>query len=147
VPRVLIRDAGWLPAALGVDGSRQRGGEDCNREVSNMKAIVVTEQAAGTAGMKLSERPEPPAAINDVIVQIDASGFVPTEMEWPSTWTDRAGRDRTPSIAGHELAGMVTALGYGTRAVLLPSWISQPRGQGGEWPIGPPRNRDTKANG
>ncbi len=79
-----------------------------------MKAIVVTDQAAGTAGMTLVERPEPPAAINDVIVQIHASGFVPTEMEWPSTWTDRADRDRTPSIPGHELAGVVTALGYGT---------------------------------
>jgi NADPH:quinone reductase-like Zn-dependent oxidoreductase len=79
-----------------------------------MKAIVVTDQAAGTAGMTLTERPEPRAAINDVIVQIHASGFVPTEMEWPSTWTDRAGRDKTPSIPGHELAGVVTALGYGT---------------------------------
>src|SRR2546423_948814 len=79
-----------------------------------MKAIVVTDQAAGTAGMSLVERPEPPAAINDVIVQIHASGFVPTEMAWPSTWTDRRDRDRTPSIPGHELAGVVTALGYGT---------------------------------
>ena len=79
-----------------------------------MKAIVVTDQAAGTAGMKLVERPEPPAAINDVIVQVHASGFVPTELAWPSTWTDRRDRDRTPSIPGHELAGVVTALGYGT---------------------------------
>jgi NADPH:quinone reductase-like Zn-dependent oxidoreductase len=79
-----------------------------------MKAIVVTDQAAGTAGMTLTERPEPAAAINDVVVQIHASGFVPTEMEWPSTWSDRAGRDKTPSIPGHELAGVVTALGYGT---------------------------------
>ena len=79
-----------------------------------MKAIVVTEEAAGTAGMALAERPEPQAAINDVIVQIHASGFVPTEMEWPSTWTDRRDRDRAPSIPGHELAGVVTALGYGT---------------------------------
>ena len=79
-----------------------------------MKAIVVTDEAAGTAGMTLVERPEPPAAINDVIVQIHASGFVPTELEWPSTWTDRRDRDRTPSIPGHELAGVVTALGYGT---------------------------------
>jgi NADPH:quinone reductase-like Zn-dependent oxidoreductase len=79
-----------------------------------MKAIVVTDQAAGTAGMTLVERPEPPAAINDVIVAIHASGFVPTEMEWPSTWIDRANRDRTPSIPGHDLAGVVTALGYGT---------------------------------
>ena len=79
-----------------------------------MKAIVVTDQAAGTAGMTLVERPEPPAAINDVIVEVHASGWVPTELEWPSTWTDRADRDRTPSIPGHELAGTVTALGYGT---------------------------------
>ena len=79
-----------------------------------MKAIVVTDQAAGTGGMKLAERPKPQAAINDVVVQVHASGFVPTEMAWPSTWTDRRDRDRTPSIPGHELAGVVTALGYGT---------------------------------
>jgi NADPH:quinone reductase-like Zn-dependent oxidoreductase len=79
-----------------------------------MKAIVVTDQTAGTAGMKLVERPMPQAAINDVVVQVHASGFVGTELTWPSTWTDRAGRDRTPSIPGHELAGVVTALGYGT---------------------------------
>ena len=48
-----------------------------------MKAIVVTDQAAGTAGMALVERPEPTAAINDVIVRIHASGFVPTELAWP----------------------------------------------------------------
>src|SRR4051794_34391656 len=79
-----------------------------------MKAIVVTDQAAGTAGAKLVERPEPEAAINDVVVQIHASGFTGDELSWPSTWTDRVGRDRTPVIPGHELAGMVTALGYGT---------------------------------
>ena len=79
-----------------------------------MQAIVVTDRAAGTAGMKLVERPEPQAAINDVVVQVHASGFVPTELAWPSTWTDRLDRNRTPSIPGHELAGTVTALGYGT---------------------------------
>ncbi|MBO4220832.1 NADP-dependent oxidoreductase [Bradyrhizobium neotropicale] len=79
-----------------------------------MRAIVVTDQAAGNAGMRLTERPEPQAAINDVVVQVHASGFVGTELSWPSTWTDRLDRDRTPSIPGHELAGVVTALGYGT---------------------------------
>ncbi|HEX6933399.1 MAG TPA: NADP-dependent oxidoreductase [Streptosporangiaceae bacterium] len=74
----------------------------------------MTDQAAGTAGMTLVERPGPPTAINDVVVQVHASGFVPTELTWPSTWTDRAGRDRAPSIPGHELAGVVSALGYGT---------------------------------
>jgi NADPH:quinone reductase-like Zn-dependent oxidoreductase len=79
-----------------------------------MKAIVVTDRAAGTAGMTLVERPEPQPAINDVVVQVHASGFVGTELTWPSTWTDRLDRDRTPTIPGHELAGIVTALGYGT---------------------------------
>jgi len=86
-----------------------------------MKAIVVTDQAAGTAGMTLMERPVPKAAINDVVVQVHASGFVPTEMEWPSTWTDRVNRNRTPSIPGHEMAGVITSLGYGTTGL----WVGQ----------------------
>ena len=57
-----------------------------------MKASVVTDRAAGTAGVKLVERPEPQAAINDVVVQIHASGFTGDELTWPSTWTDRVGR-------------------------------------------------------
>ena len=88
-----------------------------------MRAIVVADQAAGTAGMKLVERPEPEAArlaslaganYGDVVVQVHASGFTGDELSWPSTWIDRLGRDRTPSIPGHELAGVVTALSYGT---------------------------------
>src|SRR3954464_3155721 len=84
-----------------------------------MKAIVVTDQDAGAAGMTLAERPEPRAAINDVVVQVHAAGWVNTELEWPSTWADRAFRDRTPSILGHELAGVVTALGYGTTGLSI----------------------------
>jgi NADPH:quinone reductase-like Zn-dependent oxidoreductase len=48
-----------------------------------MKAIVVEDQAAGTAGMKLVERPAPEAAINDVVVQVHASGFTSGELTWP----------------------------------------------------------------
>jgi NADPH:quinone reductase-like Zn-dependent oxidoreductase len=99
--------------ALSIDATFQAQ-RQITEEVIHMKAIIVTDQAAGMAGMKLVERPEPQAAINDVVVQIHASGFVPTELEWPSTWTDRHDRNRTPSIPGHELAGVVTALGYGT---------------------------------
>nr|WP_262493720.1 NADP-dependent oxidoreductase [Niastella koreensis] len=64
--------------------------------------------------MKLAERPEPQPAIGDVIVQVYASCITGDELSWPSTWVDRQNRDRTPSIPGHELAGVVTALGYGT---------------------------------
>jgi NADPH:quinone reductase-like Zn-dependent oxidoreductase len=84
-----------------------------------MKAIVVTDEAAGTAGMKLVERPDPDAAGNDVVVEVHASGFTPGELTWPSAWNDRLGRDRTPSIPGHELAGVVSAVGYGTTGLSL----------------------------
>src|SRR4051794_34025133 len=91
---------------------RTRRGQILDTRRCRMKAIVVTDQAAGPAGLTLAERPQPQAAINDVVVEVHASGYVPTELAWPSTWTDRRGRDRTPSIPGHELAGVVTALGY-----------------------------------
>jgi len=84
-----------------------------------MKAIVVTDEAAGAAGMRLAERPEPAAAGNDVVVEVHASGFTPGELSWPGTWTDRLGRDRRPSIPGHEVAGVVSALGYGTRGLTV----------------------------
>ena len=37
-------------------------------------------------------------------------GITWDELTWPSTWTDRLGRDRTPVIPGQELAGVVSAL-------------------------------------
>ncbi|WP_426622944.1 NADP-dependent oxidoreductase [Leifsonia sp. McL0607] len=79
----------------------------------------MTERSEGTAGIRLAERPQPAPAINDVLVEVHASGYVPTEVDWPSTWTDRAGRGRAPSILGHELAGVVTALGYGTTGLTI----------------------------
>ncbi|MFD5213318.1 NADP-dependent oxidoreductase [Microbacterium sp. NPDC058345] len=84
-----------------------------------MKAIVVTDESAGTAGMALVERPDPVVGGNDALVEVHASGFTPGELTWPGTWVDHQGRDRTPSIPGHEVAGIVTALGYGTRGLTI----------------------------
>ena len=63
-----------------------------------MKAIVATDPAAEAAGITLAQRPEPTPAINDVVVEVHASGVVPAEWEWPSTWVDRSGHDRAPAI-------------------------------------------------
>ncbi|WP_265443571.1 NADP-dependent oxidoreductase [Flexivirga meconopsidis] len=84
-----------------------------------MQAITVTDQAAGAAGLSLTDLPHPHAAENDVIVQVYAAGFTPGELAWPGTWTDRAGRDRTPSVPGHELSGVVVELGYGTTGLTV----------------------------
>src|ERR1700739_2057811 len=102
-----------LSAQILQDASRDAPGRRPRR------AIVVSDRRGGTAGMKLVERPVPQPSINDVVVQVYASGFVNTELDWPSTWTDRLERDRTPSILGHELAGVVTALGYGTTGLSI----------------------------
>jgi NADPH:quinone reductase-like Zn-dependent oxidoreductase len=99
---------------MGPSETPERSKTDRREKVPPVKAIVVTDQAAGTAGMTLTQRPEPLAAINDVVVEVHAAGWVSTELEWPSTWVDRAHRERTPSIPGHEVAGVVSALGYGT---------------------------------
>ncbi|BCJ73311.1 NADPH:quinone reductase [Catellatospora sp. IY07-71] len=79
-----------------------------------MRAIAVSDRASGAAGLSLTDLPHPHAAENDVIVRVHAAGFTPGELDWPGTWTDRAGRDRTPSVPGHEVAGVVAELGYGT---------------------------------
>jgi NADPH:quinone reductase-like Zn-dependent oxidoreductase len=84
-----------------------------------VKAITVKDRAAGAAGLTLSDVPHPHASENDVIVRVHAAGFTPGELDWPSTWTDRAGRDRTPSVPGHELSGVVTELGYGTTGLTV----------------------------
>ncbi|AKU17689.1 NADP-dependent oxidoreductase [Luteipulveratus mongoliensis] len=84
-----------------------------------MQAITVRDRDAGVGGLTLDDMPEPHPSENDVIVRVHAAGFTPGELDWPGTWTDRAGHDRTPSVPGHELSGVVTELGYGTTGLTV----------------------------
>ncbi|MEU7588820.1 NADP-dependent oxidoreductase [Micromonospora sp. NPDC049230] len=84
-----------------------------------MRAITVRDSTAGVGGLTLTDMPYPHAAENDVIVRVHAAGFTPGELGWPATWSDRAGRDRTPTIPGHELSGVVVELGYGTTGLTV----------------------------
>ncbi|WP_328583053.1 NADP-dependent oxidoreductase [Streptomyces sp. NBC_00370] len=84
-----------------------------------MRAITVQDRDAGVGGFTLTDLPYPHAAENDVIVRVHAAGFTPGELAWPASWTDRAGRDRTPSVPGHELSGVVAELGYGTTGLTV----------------------------
>jgi NADPH:quinone reductase-like Zn-dependent oxidoreductase len=79
-----------------------------------MKAVVTSDRTAGVSALALAEMPYPHMAENDVIVAVHAAAFTPDELQWPATWTDRAGRDRTPTIPGHEVSGVVAELGFGT---------------------------------
>jgi NADPH:quinone reductase-like Zn-dependent oxidoreductase len=84
-----------------------------------MQAIIASDRAAGIEGLAMGEVPYPHAAENDVIVRVNAAGFTSGELDWPGTWTDRAGRDRTPTIPGHEVSGVVAELGYGTTGLTV----------------------------
>jgi NADPH:quinone reductase-like Zn-dependent oxidoreductase len=78
-----------------------------------MKAVRI-HQTGDHEGLVFEDAPDPYAATGDVIVKVHAASFVPDELSWPGTWVDRAGRDRTPSVPGHEVAGVVTHVSYGT---------------------------------
>ena len=84
-----------------------------------MQAIAVRDRDAGLAGLSLTNLPYPHASENDVIVRVHAAGFTPGELAWAGTWTDRSGRDRTPSVPGHEVSGVVAELGYGTTGLTV----------------------------
>jgi NADPH:quinone reductase-like Zn-dependent oxidoreductase len=84
-----------------------------------VQAMTVRDRAAGVDGLRLSDIPHPHAAENDVIVRVHAAGFTPGELDWPGTWTDRAGRDRAQSVPGHDLSGVVAGLGYGTTGLTV----------------------------
>ena len=83
-----------------------------------MKAVRIHQR--GEAGaLVVEEAPDPYLAENDVMVRVRAAGFTFTELDWPSTWSDRAGRDRTPVIPGHEVSGTVAGLGPGTTGLTV----------------------------
>ncbi|MER5918303.1 NADP-dependent oxidoreductase [Streptomyces sp. NPDC001982] len=84
-----------------------------------MQAITASDRDAGVSGLTLTDLPYPHAAENDVIVRVHAAGFTRGELNWPGTWSDRAGRDRTPSVPGHEVSGVVAELGYGTTGLTV----------------------------
>jgi NADPH:quinone reductase-like Zn-dependent oxidoreductase len=84
-----------------------------------VQAITTGDRSAGAAGLRLQDIPHPHMAENDVIVRVHAAAFIRTELAWPGTWTDRAGHDRTPSVPGHELSGVITELGYGTTGLTV----------------------------
>jgi NADPH:quinone reductase-like Zn-dependent oxidoreductase len=64
--------------------------------------------------LRYEEAPMPEPGIADVLLEVRAASFTPTELQWPSTWVDHAGKDRTPSVPAHEVCGQVRSLGYGT---------------------------------
>src|SRR5215813_4463866 len=84
----------------------------------SMWALRLHERG-GPEQFAYEQAPRPYVGTGDALVRVHAASFTPTELTWPSTWVDHAGRDRRPTIPGHEVSGVVEALGYGTVGVAV----------------------------
>ena len=69
---------------------------------------------AGPEALVVEEAPYPHVSLNDAVVRVHAAGFTPGELGWPTTRKDRAGRDRSAVIPGHEVSGEVAEISTGT---------------------------------
>jgi NADPH:quinone reductase-like Zn-dependent oxidoreductase len=77
-------------------------------------------QTPGGPGQLVCESaPTPEPGTGDALVEVHAASYTPGELEWPSTWIDRSGHDRTPIIPCHELSGVVSGLGFGATGVSI----------------------------
>jgi NADPH:quinone reductase-like Zn-dependent oxidoreductase len=82
-----------------------------------MKAIRIHEPT-GISGLAYEDVPEATPMLGDVLVKVAACGITHTELDWP-LWTCRAGHQRTSIIPGHEVSGVVAALGFGTAGIAV----------------------------
>ena len=82
-----------------------------------MKAIR-THEPTGISGLVFEEAPDPKPMFCEVLVKVAACGITHNELDWP-IWTCRAGHPRTSVIPGHEVSGVVAALGFGTAGLAV----------------------------
>ena len=82
-----------------------------------MKAVRLL-QPAGVSGLVCEQVPDATPSLCDVLVKVAACGITHDELDWP-LWTCRAGHQRASIIPGHEVSGVVAALGYGTAGVAV----------------------------
>jgi NADPH:quinone reductase-like Zn-dependent oxidoreductase len=90
----------------------------CAKQDLAMRALR-THVRGGPEHLVEEEAPIPTPGTGDALVRVHAASFTPTEFDWSSTWVDRAGHDRRPVIPGHEVSGVVTALGFGATGVAV----------------------------
>src|SRR5215467_7196078 len=82
-----------------------------------MKAIR-THEPTGISGLVFEEVPDAKPMFCEVVVKVAACGITHNELDWP-VWTCRAGHRRTSVIPGHEVSGVIAALGYGAAGLAV----------------------------
>ena len=75
-----------------------------------MKAIRIHARG-GPEQLVYEDAPIPQPGTGDALVRVYATGITPAELSWSTTYEHPDGSERIPSIPGHELSGVVEALG------------------------------------
>jgi NADPH:quinone reductase-like Zn-dependent oxidoreductase len=81
-----------------------------------MKAIRLHARG-GPEQIRFEEAPLPVPAEGEALVRVHAAGITPTELTWQETYRGPDGRERLPTIPGHDVSGVVEALGPGASGV------------------------------
>jgi len=81
------------------------------RDDSGMKAIRIRDHGPG--GLVYEEVPKPVPGPGEVLVRVRAAAVTTHELDWGSTWKSPDGGPRTLAIPGHEVSGVVAAVGKG----------------------------------
>jgi NADPH:quinone reductase-like Zn-dependent oxidoreductase len=71
-----------------------------------MKAIRMHTRG-GPELLAYEDAPKPALQAGDALVRVIATSITKTELTWDETYSDCDGRPRTPTIPGHEFAGIV----------------------------------------
>ncbi len=74
-----------------------------------MKAVRL-HQRGGPEQLVYEDAPRPTPGPGDALVRVYACAITRDELTWGTTYTNQQGRDRLPTIPGHEIAGVVEAL-------------------------------------
>src|SRR5262249_39233851 len=77
-----------------------------------MKAIRLHARG-GPEELVYEDAPQPQLRPGDALVRVYACAITYTELTWSETYTTREGKDRLPTIPGHELSGVVEAVAPG----------------------------------
>jgi NADPH:quinone reductase-like Zn-dependent oxidoreductase len=74
-----------------------------------MKAIRLHVRG-GPEQLVYEDAPQPKLQPGDALVHVYACAITYTELTWSETYTTREGKDRLPTIPGHEFSGVVEAV-------------------------------------
>jgi NADPH:quinone reductase-like Zn-dependent oxidoreductase len=85
---------------------------------AEMPALRLHEPG-GPERLVFETAPTPEPGTGDVLVEVHAASFTPTELTWSSTFVDRSGHDRRPIIPCYEVSGVIVALGWGTAGLSI----------------------------